>query len=46
MKPINKGEINMKTFVKLTKNPITWIAFALACIIGAIVWVFTSKEQD
>lgn len=36
----------MKKFVKLTKNPITWIVCAVACIVGVIIWVFTSGKKE
>lgn len=30
----------MKKLIKLTKNPITWIVCAVACIVGAVIWAF------
>lgn len=32
--------------VKLTKNPITWIIFAIACIVGVVLWVFKVKDDE
>lgn len=36
----------MKKLVKLTKNPITWIVCAVACIIGVIFWVFRPNSVE
>lgn len=36
----------MHKLVKVTKNPITWIIFAGACIIGAIIWAFRPEKED
>lgn len=36
----------MKKFIKLTKNPITWIVCAAACIVGVIIWVFRPNTVE
>ena len=35
----------MKKIAKMAKNPITWIVFALACVVGVIIWAFTGKTD-
>ena len=34
----------MNKFVKLTKNPLTWIIFAIACIVWGVLWAFRAKD--
>ena len=36
----------MKKLVKLTKNPITWIVCAVACIVGVVIWAFRPNTVE
>lgn len=35
----------MKKFIKMVKSPITWIACAVVCLIGVIVWAVTGRDD-
>ena len=34
----------MERFTKWTRNPITWIAGAVMCIVGVLVWAIRSSK--
>lgn len=35
----------MKKVKNLVKNPITWIATAIVCLVGVIVWAVTGRPN-